>query len=167
MSLTRNIRVLAIASSGGHWVELFRLRRAWDGCDVTYVTTRKEYVDEVIADAKLRQLTVPRFFSVINANRWQKIRMVLQIAGVLIVLVRVRPHVIVSTGASVGFFAIRLGKLFGSRTIWVDSIANADELSLSGKMAGGSADLWLTQWQDLAGSEDPDLGLPEYRGSVI
>ena len=67
-----------------------------------------------------------------------------------------------STGASVGFFAIVLSKLFGARTIWLDSIANVDELSLSGRMAGRFADLWLTQWESLS---KPD-GLV-YLGSVV
>ncbi len=164
---SHKVRVLAIASSGGHWIELFRLRPAWDGCDVSYVTTKKGYADEVFKDAKERDLPVPRFLTVINANRWQKFRLIGQLLGVLFVLIRIRPHVVISTGASVGFFAIKMGKILGARTIWIDSLANAEELSLSGKLAGASADLWLTQWEDLVGSENPELGLPEYKGSVI
>ena len=32
-------RILAVASSGGHWVQLTRLRPAFEGHDVAYVTT--------------------------------------------------------------------------------------------------------------------------------
>lgn len=167
MGNSDQIRILAIASSGGHWIELLRLRPAWDGCRVSYVTTKSGYRDEVIQDAKERSQPTPQFFRVINANRWQKIRLLGQAIGVLLVLLRVRPHVIVSTGASLGFFALKIGKILGARTIWVDSIANVEELSLSGKMAGACADLWLTQWPQLAGSENPDKGLPAYKGSVI
>lgn len=75
---------------------------------------------------------------------------------------RLRPDVVVSTGAAPGFFAIRLGKLFRIRTIWIDRIANVEVLSLSGQKAGRYADLWLTQWEHLARSEGP-----QYFGNVL
>ncbi len=68
----------------------------------------------------------------------------------------------ISTGALPGYMALRLGKLLGANTIWVDSIANVEELSESGRRIGNHADLWLTQWQHLAKPEGP-----EFRGSVI
>ena len=45
---------------------------------------------------------------------------------------RLRPDVVITTGAAPGYFAVRIGKLLGARVVWVDSIANAEELSLSG-----------------------------------
>jgi UDP-N-acetylglucosamine:LPS N-acetylglucosamine transferase len=71
------------------------------------------------------------------------------------ILLRERPDVIISTGAAPGYFALRLGKWFGARTIWVDSIANVEKLSLSGQRVGKYADLWLTQWPHLARPEGP------------
>ena len=73
-----------------------------------------------------------------------------------------RPDVVISTGAAPGYFAIRLGNLFGARTIWVDSVANVEELSLSGQKAGPHAKLWLTQWAHLARENGP-----HHRGSVL
>ena len=58
--------------------------------------------------------------------------------------------------------ALRLGRLLGARTIWLDSIANVDELSLSGLKARRHADLWLTQWPHLARPEGPF-----YMGAVM
>ena len=45
--------------------------------------------------------------------------------------------------------------MLGIRTVWVDSVANAEELSMSGQKAGGCVDLWLTQWPHLAGDDGP------------
>ena len=42
-----------------------------------------------------------------------------------------------------------LARLVGARTVWVDSIANAEELSLSGQKASRIATLTLTQWPEL------------------
>ena len=77
-------------------------------------------------------------------------------------MIKERPDVVVSTGAAPGYFGIRFGKLVGARTIWIDSIANAEELSLSGLKAGKHVDLWLTQWEHLAQQEGP-----HYHGNVF
>jgi len=161
------IRVLAIASSGGHWVQLQRIRPAWEGCDVAYVTTDKGARDFIIQDARDRSLVELRCYTVCSANRWQKVRLVRQLLRITMILFQERPDVIISTGAAPGFFALRIGKLLGARTIWIDSIANAETLSLSGKKAGSCADLWLTQWEHLKGSEDPERGLPVFKGAVL
>lgn len=159
-----DVRVLAIASGGGHWVQLLRMRSAWRGCDVAYAVTYAGYrkdIEPAVAGGK------PRFYVVPDANLSQKFRLVGQLVRVVTVLLRERPDVIVTTGASVGYFALRFGKLLGARTVWVDSIANADELSLSGKRAGRYADLWLTQWPELAEGSDGTQRTPRYVGSVI
>ncbi len=159
-------KIMAISSAGGHWVQLQRLRSAWDDCDAVYVTTKEGYRDDLIADAKLRGQPIPKFYRVVDANRWQKFRLLRQLIGIVCILIRERPDVIVSTGAAAGFFALKVGKLMGARTIWLDSIANAGALSLSGQKAGGCADLWLTQWEHLAGGDNMKRS-PEYRGSVV
>lgn len=159
---TPGLRVLAVASGGGHWTQLYRLRQAWDGCDVTYVTTDPGYRESVLRDASNRNQQVPRFMRVVEANRWQKLRMLRLLLELTVILIRVRPDAVITTGAAPGYFAIRLGRLLGARTAWIDSIANAEELSLSGRRVGHHADAWLTQWQHL---EEP--GGPSYRGAVL
>lgn len=146
-------RILAIASGGGHWVQLLRLRPAFEGCRVAFVTVNPAYRSDV-GDAS--------FYVVNDATRWDKAGLVRMALRLVFVLLRERPHVIVSTGAAPGFFAIRLGKLLGARTVWLDSIANVERLSLSGEKIGRHADLWLTQWPHLARP-----GGPIYTGAVL
>ena len=160
--MTEPYRVLAIASGGGHWVQLLRLRLAWDGCAVTYVTTTGAFRDEILRDAEERSQLVPRYLVVPEANRWQKRRLIKQLFMLIWIVMRTRPHAIITTGAAPGYFAIRLGKLIGAKCAWIDSVANAKELSFSGRAAGPHADLWVTQWKDLA-----EPGGPEYHGSVL
>ena len=146
-------KVLAIASGGGHWVQLLRLRPAFEGCDVVFATAKEGYRSDV-GGAEFRVIT--------DANRSNKIGL-LKSAWSIFKLIRTeRPDVIVSTGAAPGFFALKMGKLVGIRTIWVDSIANAEELSMSGAKAGSCADLWLTQWPHLAAEPGP-----KYFGNVL
>jgi UDP-N-acetylglucosamine:LPS N-acetylglucosamine transferase len=155
-------RVLAISSTGGHWVQLLRLMPAWDGCDVHYACTSADHRARLEALAKTRGQTVAGYHSLTDANRRAKARLLTQMLEVAALLLRIRPDVIVTTGASVGYFAIRIGRLLGARTVWIDSIANAQLLSLSGEKAGPHADLWLTQWPEVARP-----GGPAYRGAVL
>jgi UDP-N-acetylglucosamine:LPS N-acetylglucosamine transferase len=147
-------RVLFVSSSGGHWIQLRRLRPAFDGWSRNYACTNAGYRSTIDPGE--------RFFGVPEATRWNKVRLVYQALTVLWIVLRTRPDVVVSTGASPGFFAMLFGRLLGRKTIWVDSIANVDELSLSGQQARRFADLWITQWQHLARPEGP-----KYFGSLV
>ena len=146
-------RIIAVSSGGGHWVQLLRLRPAFAEHAVTYVTVNRAYEQDVAGE---------RLRVVLDATRWNKVRLVISTLQILHILLTERPHVVISTGAAPGYLAIRLGKLLGSRTVWIDSIANVEELSLSGQKVGPYADLWLTQWPELARSNGP-----HYEGSVV
>jgi hypothetical protein len=146
-------RILGISSGGGHWVELIRLAPAFEGPDVALATVDVDYRGEAGS---------ARFYTVRDVTRWDTWRCVQTLVKLVWILWRERPDVVVSTGALPGYFSLRLAKWFGARTIWLDSIANVEELSMSGQKIGRHADLWLTQWPHLAKSNGP-----LYRGTVL
>lgn len=146
-------RILAAASGGGHWVQLCRLMPAFNGHDTAFLTTMTGNRTDVPS---------ARFYSIRGASLWNKLGLIRMCLQVLWIVIRERPDVVISTGAAVGYFSLRIGKLFGARTIWIDSIANVDKLSISGKHVGRHADLWLTQWPQLAKPEGP-----QYYGAVL
>lgn len=155
-------KLMVVASAGGHWVQLMRMRRSWEGMQVVFVSTDAGLEDVVRGMAEEEGNPSPEFAYVTDANLSNKIHLLIQLFATLFVVLRHRPDVIITTGAAVGYFALRFGKFLGSRTIWVDSIANAEELSKSGKEAGKYADLWLTQWEHLAKPEGP-----HFLGSIL
>lgn len=148
------IRILAIASAGGHWIQLSRLSPLFDHYDTQFVTTLNGVVPP---SGEHPVLTVP------DASRNEPLRLMTLWMKLVGVMLRFRPHVVVTTGAAPGLIALQTAKLIGARTIWIDSIANAAELSMSGKLASRVADLWLTQWEELAAAT-PRL---QYFGKVI
>ena len=145
--------ILAVASGGGHWIELLRLRPAFGDQTVHYVTVQDKYRDDVAGSP---------FHVVRDATRWQRWALLIQALQIALIVLWVRPDIVISTGAAPGYFALRFGKLLRARTIWLDSLANVETLSQAGAMAGPYADLWLTQWPELA----RDAG-PGYEGKVI
>ena len=150
--MTDRKRVLAIASGGGHFVQLLRLRPAWADHDVTYATVHASSAADV---APARLLT---FRDASRADWW---RLPLVIWDMAAILIRVRPQVIVTTGAMPPLVMLALGRLTGAKTLWVDSIANSEVLSGSGGLAGKVATQVVTQWPDLA---TPQV---EHWGSVL
>ena len=156
MSVARRRRVMLVSSSGGHWTELRRLAPAFDACDRIWCSVIPEMAREVAPD---------RFVLVPDASRWNKLRLAWSALRVLMALLRVRPDVVVSTGAAPGYFAILFARLVGARSVWLDSIANADELSMSGQKATRVATLTLTQWPELGAPIPADAARRE-RGKV-
>jgi UDP-N-acetylglucosamine:LPS N-acetylglucosamine transferase len=149
----QRIKVLAAASGGGHWIELMRIIPAFAGHAISYVTVRRDYRADV-GDAP--------FYTVNDATGWNLFGIAAVALRMFFVLLIVRPDVVVSTGAAPGYFAVRFGRLLGARTIWIDSLANVEQLSRAGQMAGRYAHLWLTQWPVLAKE-----GGPRFAGQVI
>jgi hypothetical protein len=146
-------KLLAISSGGGHWVQLLRIKHAFDDCAVTFVTVHESY---------RTQVPDHNFYVVNDANRYNKIKILKAARRLAWIIWNEKPDIVVSTGAAPGYLALRLGRMMGARTIWLDSIANVEQLSMSGFRIGHSADLWLTQWPHLARPEGP-----HYAGSVL
>jgi hypothetical protein len=145
--------ILALSSGGGHWVQLLRLRPAFDGCRTVYA-----------CGAKQGRCDVPdsEFHAVPEANRWRRLDLLRCAAAITGVIAKVKPDVVVTTGAAPGCIAAWIGRLSGARVLWVDSAANAERLSLSALLARPAADFTLTQWPHLARN-----GGPVFRGSVL
>lgn len=154
----RKLKLLAISSGGGHWIQLMRIRKAFDGCDVTYSTVDEGYAEDVL-DC--------RFVRIANGNLWSLRSLMMSALGVARLLVCLRPDVVVTTGAAPGYFAVMFGKLLGARTVWLDSMANAGRLSASGRKAKRFSDLCLTQWRHLTAEKGPYFHGAVFRKGVL
>lgn len=137
-------RLLAIASSGGHWTQLQRLRPAFAGFDVAFVSMYDSYAETV---APARYYTVP------DASRLNLGKFASVFAKAAKVMAKERPKVIVTTGSMPMLAFILLGRLSGAKTLWIDSIANSERMSSSGRLARKLAHRTLSQWPAVAAAE--------------
>ena len=152
--MARQRKLMAVASEGGHWIELMLLRPAFEDFNPVYVSTNS---------ALKNAYNVDRFRTLPDANLDTKMKLLYLFFKAFLLVVKERPTHIVSTGAAPGFAVLLFGRLLGAKTVWIDSIANADELSAAGAKAKYVAHHWLTQWEHLTEKYD---GL-EYPGRVI
>jgi UDP-N-acetylglucosamine:LPS N-acetylglucosamine transferase len=147
-------RVLAIASGGGHWVQMRRLVPAFAEFDVAYVSVFPDYAEQVPGH---------RFYTVTDVSRISLLKLVALVPQFSAILMRERPDVVITTGSAPGLVGIALAKvLTRAKTIWIDSIANSEQMSSSGRRARMFADHWLTQWPQLASAKGPS-----YWGAVL
>jgi len=131
-------KVLAVASGGGHWLEMRRLYPAFENLDVAFVSVHPAYAEQVPDH---------RFYVIRDVTRWDRWGLIVLTAQLLRIILIERPSVVITTGSAPGLFALTIAKLvLRARTMWIDSIANCEQLSSSGMRARHIADVWLTQW---------------------
>jgi hypothetical protein len=147
------VKVLAVASGGGHWDQMMVLRPAFDGFSVRYATTRGDFAAR---DGIVDVMLLP------DSNRFHPFHALRSLIAAVNIVARTRPDVVISTGALPGLCCLALGRMIGARTIWVDSFANAERLSMSGRYARWFATRYLTQWEHLTTAKGP-----YYEGSLL
>ena len=133
-------KILAVSSSGGHWTQLQRIKSSFDNHEIVYVSTILGYRDEVEGF---------KFYKVTNASKWSKIELIKLFFELVKIFIREKPDYVISTGAAPGALSIFIGRFFRAKTIWLDSIANFEKISLSGRLIKNITHLHLTQWKHL------------------
>ena len=149
------LRICLAASAGGHLSQLLNLAESWDGYDTFSITT-----SEVVAE-KLQKYG--KVYIVGECNRENYLRVTLVLMRCINVIFHERPDVVISTGAAMGCMTCFLSKLIGAKVVWIDSITNVKRISLSGRMVRYIADIFLTQWPEIA----EQYSNVEYVGTVI
>lgn len=148
----KRMKVLAVASAGGHWIQLLRLSIAFKEHELIYASTKHGFGEMVKGH---------NFHVLPDSNRKNKFGLIKTFIQVLKLVYNIKPGLIVTTGAAPGLMCIAAGRLLGIKTVWIDSIANVEELSMSGKIAAKIANVIYTQWPDLA------TGNIRYSGNIL
>lgn len=137
-------KLLALASGGGHWVQLQRLRPAFADFETAYVSMFPSYAEQVAGS---------RYYIVPDASRFNVVSFAPVFFKAMTILLRERPKAVVTTGSAPMLAFVLLGRLIGARTLWVDSIANSERMSSSGRMAKKIAHRVISQWPEVAAKE--------------
>lgn len=142
MENDRKKKIVAVASIGGHWIQLLRITRTLESeFDVSYVSTHEKCGVMVNGHP---------YEQVADFSRWDAYKLIPAFFSYWKIFRKMRPDVILTTGAAPGLVALAVGKMMGIKTIWVDSIANVATLSASGRVAAKFATCVYTQWEDLS-----------------
>lgn len=152
------LRICVGASAGGHMNELLKLleaSRSWPQPPAFYVTTLEALAEKV---AQLGPVYI-----IGECNRQHPLKALGVLMRSLRVVLKERPDVVITTGSLPLAMVCLSAKLFGAKIVWIDSIANIERFSLSGRMMLPFADLFLTQWPELA----QRYKNVEYAGAIV
>ena len=135
------VDVLLVCSSGGHLLQLYSLAIAWRDLSCAWVSFDKPDVVSMLAAEQVFFAYGPTNRSIRNLLRnlplaWRLVR-------------RLRPAVLVTTGAGVAVPFAWIARLFGSPVIYVESLARIDEPSLSCRLIAPIATRVYVQWPEL------------------
>ncbi len=140
-------KVLFISSTGGHLHELLQLSPLFKKYDYHIITEKTKSnlnlvnkypkrVNYLIYGTKSKPLTYP--FKLLS-NCFIS----------LFLYLKIRPKVIITTGAHTAGPICCLGKLLGSKIIYIESFANLHTKTITGRIIYHFADLFIVQWKSM------------------
>ena len=140
-------RILFISSTGGHLSEMLQLKSLFDKYDYHIITEKtksnlalknkyKNRVNYLVYGTKDHFLTYP-FKFIYNCFKS------------LILYIKVHPDYIITTGTHTAVPMCYLGKIFGSKIIYIETFANITTKTLAGRMIYPIADKFIVQWDSM------------------
>ena len=143
--MRKKLKVFAVASIGGHWVQLLRIAKALEKeFDVVYMSTHETCATMVEGRV---------YYSMNDFSRWDFYKMFPELLHSIYIICKEKPSIVITTGAAPGLVCLFAAKICGIRTVWIDSIANVEHISFSGRIASKFASRIYTQWPSLAGNK--------------
>lgn len=136
-----DIDVLLVCTPGGHLLQLAALREAWRGYTTAWVTGDTSVTRSLLAGERVFHAHEPAARSVVNLVRnvrlaWHLVR-------------RLRPSVVVSTGAALAVPFIWVARIYGIKVFYVETVTRIDSPSLSCRLARPAAHRVYVQWPEL------------------
>ena len=139
--------VMFISSTGGHLNEMLQLKELFEKYDYYIVTEKtksnlnlknkyKNKVSFLVYGTKDHMLVYP--FKLIY-NTFKS----------LFIYLKVHPDYIVTTGAHTAGTMCCIGKLLGSRIIYIETFANITTKTVTGKCLYPIADKFIVQWESM------------------
>lgn len=136
----KELKICIAASSGGHLKQALRLEDIWLGQNYFFITERK--------CNGLDLAKYERTYFITPARR-KVHRLIFSFLQTLRIFLIERPSVIISTGAEIGFPPMVLGLIFFKKTIYVETFARVDDLSLTGKLLYPFVKNFYVQWEPI------------------
>ena len=132
-------RVLIIAAGGGHLTEAFQAIQDVP-MDRIFVTFKLPHSDQTLGDER-------RYYVIDPHKEWWKF--ILNGFQSLYIMLRTWPHAIINTGGGISIACSLIGKMIGTKLIFIESGARVTSPSATGRFLYKYADLFIVQWEPL------------------
>ena len=155
------MRVLFVLGSGGHTSRGLKLGSQIEAEKHFMVPFESEVTKEKVG-GNYYSVISPRFRAK-DSRIMSVFRTLFLFLHSLVIFLIVRPDVLVSTGSGLTLPPFLMARLFGIKTIYIESPSRVYYPSIAGRLLIGKTDLWLSSWPELA-NRYPGV---EYRGMIV
>jgi len=139
-------KVIFISSMGGHLTELLRLEKVMKKYRSFLITEKTEYTKNIECKhiKKIYYLTYGTRFHLSYIYKFPY-----NCLKSLFLFIKIRPNVIITTGAHTCVPMCYIAKLFRKKVIYIETMANIDTKTLTGKLIYPIADVFVVQWESM------------------
>lgn len=137
---------MLISSVGGHLEQLLSLKDVIDNFDSYIVTEKNE---------STKKLThrYPNIYFIPYISRKSVLRFIFNsIKGFVIsfrLYLKIKPDVIITTGSGSVISMCIIGKILGSKVIYIETFSRIKSKTLTGTLVYYFADIFIIQWEEL------------------
>ena len=140
-------KVLFISSTGGHLNELLQLEPLFEKYNYNIITEKDKSTEYLKEKYKKRIYYLPygtrsKLFSYIFIYFYLCLKSIY-------LYFKIKPKVIVTTGTHTVGPICCLGKLFGCKIIYIETYANRNKKTATGRIIYHFADLFIVQWEEM------------------
>jgi UDP-N-acetylglucosamine:LPS N-acetylglucosamine transferase len=142
-NVVKRFRVLLPSSSGGHLTEILQLQQLLDSTEHLFVTEDLPLTRALMKDRPCRFVRPNGR----NRDRTFWINFLINWFRAVPILLRFRPHAIVTTGSHTAIPFCFIGKLLGCKIIFILSFCRIDSKAAAASAVYPISDLFFVQWE--------------------
>lgn len=143
-------KVLFISSTGGHLEEMMQLKKLFEKYEYHIVTEKtKSNLNLKNKYPKKVSFLIYGTYTSLGKKIVYPFKLLLNCFKSLFIYIKIRPKYIVTTGAHTAGPMCCIGKIFGSKIIYIETFANSRTKSKTGKIVYKFADLFIVQWKEM------------------
>lgn len=138
-------KVMFISSCGGHLTQLMQFQELFNKYDYHIVTEKLSYTKDLSKKYPVSYL----MYGARNYLLKYIFKFLYNCMKSLAIFLKIKPDVIITTGAHTAVPMCYIAKLFGKKVIFMESFAKTKTPTLSGRIVYPIADVFIIQWEAL------------------
>ena len=147
MKKNKKKKVLFISSTGGHLNELLQLSPLFEKYNY-HIITEKDKSNKDLKNKFGDKISFLPYGTRAKLLQYIFIYFYLCLKTIYFYF-KLRPNVIVTTGTHTAGPMCYLGKIFGSKIIYIETYANKNKKTATGRLVYPIADLFIVQWKEM------------------